>query len=78
MAAKDMKDALQNPHPDVSFAHVGDDTISALTELAEIFKLKLQKKKSKTHPSSCASQGHSTHMPRRIIQDHKQKFTLKT
>jgi hypothetical protein len=42
MAAKDMTDALQNPHPEVSFARVGDDTISALTELAEIFKLKLR------------------------------------
>jgi hypothetical protein len=41
MAAKDMKDALQNPHPEVPFTHVGDDTMSALTELAAIFKLKL-------------------------------------
>jgi hypothetical protein len=40
MAAKYMADALQNPHPEVPFTHVGDDTISALTELAEIFKLK--------------------------------------
>jgi hypothetical protein len=42
MAAKDMKDAFQNPHPDVPFASVGDDTIAALTDLAAIFKLKLQ------------------------------------
>jgi hypothetical protein len=42
MAAKDMIDALQNPHPEVPFASVGDDTISALTELAAIFKLKLR------------------------------------
>jgi hypothetical protein len=41
MAAKDMKDALQNPHPEVPFAQIGDDTISALAELAEIFKLRL-------------------------------------
>jgi hypothetical protein len=41
MAAKDMMDALQNPHPEVSFTHVGDDTISALAKLATIFKLKL-------------------------------------
>jgi hypothetical protein len=40
MAAKDMMDALQNPHPEVPFTHVGDDTISALTELAKKFKLK--------------------------------------
>jgi hypothetical protein len=43
MAANDMSNALQNPHPEVPFTHIGDDTISALTALAEIFKLKYQK-----------------------------------
>jgi hypothetical protein len=42
MAAKDMTDALQNHHPEVPFAHVGDDTISALAESASILKLKLR------------------------------------
>jgi hypothetical protein len=42
MAAKDMADALQNPNPEVPFASVGDDTIAALTDLAAIFKLKIQ------------------------------------
>jgi hypothetical protein len=42
IAAKDMTDALQNPHPEVPFARVGDDTISALADLAAIFKLKLR------------------------------------
>jgi hypothetical protein len=42
MAANDMSNELQNPHP-VPFARVGDDTISALTALAEIFKLKFEK-----------------------------------
>jgi hypothetical protein len=42
MAAQDMTDAFQNPHPDVPFAIVGDDTIAALEDLAAIFKLKLQ------------------------------------
>jgi hypothetical protein len=42
MAAKDMRDAFQNTHPDVPFACVGDDTISALADLAAVFKLKLQ------------------------------------
>jgi hypothetical protein len=37
-----MTDALQNPHPEVPFARVRDDTISALAELAAIFKLKLR------------------------------------
>jgi hypothetical protein len=43
MAANDMTNALQNPHPEVPFTHIGDDTISALTALTEIFKLKFQK-----------------------------------
>jgi hypothetical protein len=42
MAAKYMTDAFQNPHPDVPFASVGDDTITALADLATIFKHKLQ------------------------------------
>jgi hypothetical protein len=41
MAAKDMMDALQNPHPEVPFTSIRDDTIAALTDLATIFKLKL-------------------------------------
>jgi hypothetical protein len=42
MSAKDMADAFQNPHPDVPFTSIGDDTITALADLAAIFKLKLQ------------------------------------
>jgi hypothetical protein len=42
MAAKYMTDAFQNPHPEVPFASVGDDTVNALAYLAAIFKLKLQ------------------------------------
>jgi hypothetical protein len=48
MAAKDMTDALQNPHPGIPFARVGDDTISALADLARIFKLKLRQTPSPT------------------------------
>jgi hypothetical protein len=48
MAAHDMMDALQNPHPEVPLARVGDDTISALADLAAIFKLKLQQTPSPT------------------------------
>jgi hypothetical protein len=43
MAANDMADLLKYPHPEVSFAQVGDDTITALTQLAAIFKNKFQK-----------------------------------
>jgi hypothetical protein len=48
MAAKYMTDTLQNPHQAVPFASVGDDTIAALTDLAAIFKLKLQQAPSPT------------------------------
>jgi hypothetical protein len=37
MAAQDTTDALKHPHPDVPFATIGDDTISALETLADIF-----------------------------------------
>jgi hypothetical protein len=52
VAAKDMTDALQNLHPKVPLIHVRDDTISALTELAEIFKLKLPKNQPPTLPAA--------------------------
>jgi hypothetical protein len=52
MAAKDMTDALQNPHREVPFARVGDDTISALAELAAIFKLKLRQTSPPTLPAA--------------------------
>jgi hypothetical protein len=47
-----MTDALQNPQPEVPFTHVGDDTISALTELANIFKFKLRKTQPVTLPAA--------------------------
>jgi hypothetical protein len=43
MAANDISNALKNPHPEVPFSHIWDDTITALTTLAEIFKNKFQK-----------------------------------
>jgi hypothetical protein len=54
MAAKDMTDAFQIPHPDVPFASVWDDTIQALTALATIFKLKLQQAPSPATQASPA------------------------
>jgi hypothetical protein len=52
MPVKYMTDALQNPHPEVPFARVGDDTILALAELAAIFKLKLRQTPSPTPPAA--------------------------
>jgi hypothetical protein len=46
MADNDMTNALKPPHPEVPFAHVRDDTITLLTQLADIFKNKFQKPKS--------------------------------
>jgi hypothetical protein len=43
MAVQDMTDAFKHPHPDVPFAAIGDDTISELTTLAEIFTRKFKK-----------------------------------
>jgi hypothetical protein len=43
MAANDISNALKNSHPEIPSAKVGDDTIEALTKLAEIFKNKFQK-----------------------------------
>jgi hypothetical protein len=54
MASKDMTDAFQNPHPDVPFSSVGDDTVKALADLAAIFKLKLQQAPSFATPASPA------------------------
>jgi hypothetical protein len=70
MAAKDMTDALQNPHPEVPFASVGDDTILALADLVAIFKLKVGQTPSPApqavsppvfqHPSLAASSNHTS------------------
>jgi hypothetical protein len=38
MAANGMTKALKHTHPEVQFSHFGDDAITALTQLAEIFK----------------------------------------
>jgi hypothetical protein len=43
MDANDMANALKHPYPEVPFATVGDDTITALAQLAAIFKNKFQK-----------------------------------
>jgi hypothetical protein len=46
MAGNEMSNALKHHHPKVTFSYVGDDTITALTQLAETFKNKFQKPKS--------------------------------
>jgi hypothetical protein len=46
MASNDMSTASKYPHPEIPFAQVGDDIITALTQLAAIFKNKFQKPKA--------------------------------
>jgi hypothetical protein len=45
MATNDTTNTLKHPHPEPTFAQVGDETITALTQLAAIFKNKFQKTK---------------------------------
>jgi hypothetical protein len=67
MAAQDMKDAPKDPHRDILFATIRDDTISALATLAYIFTRKLKKGTPKTfnqhrkklHPSNNLHHKHS-------------------
>jgi hypothetical protein len=68
MSANDMTDALQNPHPGVPFTQVGDDTISALTALVEIFKLKLKKYKLPPVKSRLPRSPYARSSPNRPIQ----------
>jgi hypothetical protein len=51
MAANDMSNALKSPHPEVPFSLIRDDTIAALTKLAENFKTKFQKFQSQGLPN---------------------------
>jgi hypothetical protein len=46
MAANDMATALKHPHPEVPFTQFGYAKITALTQLAAIFKNKFQKPKA--------------------------------
>jgi hypothetical protein len=88
MAANDMTDALQNPHQEVPFAHVGDDTTAALTDLAEIFKLKLRQPPSPAtraspakvvpRPSLIRSSTQILNLPMPIRQQTRSQTTIHT
>jgi hypothetical protein len=88
MAAKDMTDALQNPHPEVPFASVGDDTVLALADLAAIFKLKLRQPTSPApqavppqvlqHPSLAASSNQILNSPMPITRQTRSQTTNNT
>jgi hypothetical protein len=88
MAAKDMTDALQNPHPETPFASVRDDTMSALTDLAAIFKLKLQQTLSPApqaappkvfpHPSLAPSSNQILNSPMPIARQTRSQMKIHT
>jgi hypothetical protein len=88
MAAKDVMDALQNPHPEVPLASVGDDTIAALTDLAAIFKLKLRQTpppapqgapaKVVQRPSLAPSSTHILNSPTPIARQTRSQTTTHT
>jgi hypothetical protein len=88
MAAKDLTDALQNPHPEVPFASVGDDTISALTDLVAIFELKLQQTPSPApqaappkvfpRPSLAPSSNQILNYPMPIARQTRSQATIHT
>jgi hypothetical protein len=60
MEATDMYNALKNPHPEVPFSHIGNDTIAALRKLAEIFKNKFQKVQTQELPHAPAKAAEHT------------------
>jgi hypothetical protein len=60
MAANDMPNALKNTHPEVPFSHIGDDTIAALTMLAENFKTNFKKFKELGLPNAPAKASERT------------------
>jgi hypothetical protein len=90
MAAKDMTDALQNPHPEVPFARVVFDTILALTDLAAMLnsnydklhlprlKLRLQRSLNAHALLHHQTQSWTLPCPYRDKRDHRQQFTHNT
>jgi hypothetical protein len=60
MADNDISNELNNHHPKVPFSHIGDDTIAALTKLAEIFKNKFQKVQTHGLPNAPAKAAEGT------------------
>jgi hypothetical protein len=90
MEANDLYIALKNPHPEVPFSHMGDDTIVALTKLAECFKTKFQKVQTQglpTAPAKVAGRTFPAKLSHPIFaslvhqksqKNHKRQFTLNT
>jgi hypothetical protein len=72
-----MSNALKATHPEVPFAHVVDDTIEALTKLAEIFKNKFQKVQTpglSNAPAKTAENKSPADLSHRILTSPVQKW----
>jgi hypothetical protein len=52
MAAQDMADSLKHPHPEAPFDNIGDDTMTALATLSEIFTRKFTTQEAINVPQS--------------------------
>jgi hypothetical protein len=63
MAVNDMSNSLKNPHPEIPFSHIRDDTIAAPTKLAEIFNFFFKKVKLKDF---------QMHLPRSLKHNPRQ------
>jgi predicted RNase H-like nuclease len=70
MAGNDMSNELQNTHPEVPFAHIGDDTIEALAKLAKILKTNFKKFKLldfQTQPAKAAENNIPAKLPHPLL-----------
>jgi hypothetical protein len=84
MADSDMANSLKHPCPEVPFAQIGDDTITALAQLATTFKNKFQKQTAQEliqltlkaaenkHPAAL------TQPPLASLMQHKYQTRLRT
>jgi hypothetical protein len=69
MTANDMFNALKNPHPEVPFTQIGDDTIELITQLAGIFKTIFKKFKLLEF---------QTHLPRPLKTNSLSNYTTQS
>jgi hypothetical protein len=78
MAAQDMIYTLKHPHPYIPFSTIGDDTISALATLAEIFTRKFKKAEAPVIPlapiKSAANKQPQSHVQPTLTSPLKRQY----
>jgi hypothetical protein len=80
MAANDMADALKHLHPEVPFAQVCDDTLTALAQVATIFKNNFQKPSAPEliqAPLKAAENKQPAALAQPILTSHMQHKSIK-